>query len=160
MFSVTIVQASTGRFITTLPTENVFELGFSPLGTFIITWQRPSKDPTGEGKKNLKVWRIDPNATSQVQADEDLVGCFVQKSATNWNLQYTRDEAYCARVVTNEVHFHESGHLSRVWNKIRVEGVTDFALSPGQEHAIAIFSSERKVRGIFYASDSPRILIE
>ena len=75
-----------------------------------------------------------------------MVGHFVQKSATNWNLQYTRDERFCARMVSNEVQFFESGNLSKVWNKLRVEGVTDFALSPGRDHAIAIFASERKVR--------------
>ncbi|KKY25058.1 putative eukaryotic translation initiation factor subunit [Phaeomoniella chlamydospora] len=56
--TVNIIDASVGHIVTTLPTENVYELGFSPKGTFIITWQRPSKDEnTGEAVKNLKVWR-------------------------------------------------------------------------------------------------------
>jgi len=78
-------------------------------------------------------------------AEKQVVGRFVQKSQTGWNLQYTYDEAYCARVVTNEVQFYESGELSKVWNKLRAEGVADFAISPGSNRAIAVFIPERKV---------------
>ncbi|KAL1851928.1 hypothetical protein Plec18170_006231 [Paecilomyces lecythidis] len=139
---VTIVDPSVGHVITTLPAENVYELGFSPLGTYAITWQRPSKDENGDAVKNLKVWRV---IEGSPESDEHaIVGRFVQKSQTGWNLQYTADEKYCARVVTNEVQFYQSNDLSNVWNKLRVEGVVDFALSPGKSHSIAVFVPERK----------------
>ena len=132
--------------ITTLPAENVYELGFSPRGTFIITWQRPLKDDNGDAIKNLKVWKIVEEGAADVGEDEhNMVGRFVQKSQTGWNLQYTFDEQYCARVVTNEVQFYESGDLGTVWDKLRVEGVSDFAISPGSNYSIAVFVPERKV---------------
>lgn len=130
--------------MTILPTNNVFELGFSPLGTYIITWQRPSKDEsTGDAVKNLKVWRVIEDATD---TGKEQIGQFVQKSQTGWNLQYTFDERFCARVVTNQVQIYESHDLTQVWNQLRVEGVTDFAVSPGENHSIAVFVPERKVR--------------
>lgn len=147
--SVTIVDPSDGHVITTLPAENVFELGFSPLGTYVITWQRPSKDENGDAVKNLKVWRVEGSAQGGAGEGGDessIVGRFVQKSQTGWNLQYTSDERFCARAVTNEVQFFKSDDLSTVWNKLRVEGVSDFALSPGKTHSIAVFVPERKVR--------------
>lgn len=136
---VTIVDASVGYTVSTILADNVFELGFSPLGTYVITWQRPTKDANGDATKNLKVWRA-------VEAGDEhsVVGQFVQKSQTGWNLQYTPDEKLCARVVTNEVQFYQSDNLSSVWNKLRVEGVADFALSPGQTQSIAVFIPERK----------------
>ena len=141
-----VVDASVGHVITTLPAENVYELGFSPRGTFIITWQRPGKDGNGDAIKNLKVWRVVGEGPPDTRPDEpDVVGQFVQKSQTGWNLQYTSDEHYCARVVTNEVQFYEGGDLGTVWNKLRVEGVTDFAISPSENHSIAVFVPERKV---------------
>lgn len=73
-----------------------------------------------------------------------MVGQFVQRSQTGWNLQYTSDERYCARVVTNEVQFYESGDLRTVWNKLCLEGVTDFAISPGSVNSVAVFVPERK----------------
>jgi translation initiation factor 2A len=140
---VSVVDASLGHVITTLPTPNVFELGFSPLGTYIITWQRYTKDEEGNAVKNLKVWRT----TSEEGDDQThpLVGEYVQKNQTGWNLQYTSDEKFCARTVTNEVQFYQSHDLRTVWNKLRVEGVTDFAVSPGKNHSVAVFVPERKV---------------
>ncbi|KAL4953346.1 eukaryotic translation initiation factor eIF2A-domain-containing protein [Aspergillus filifer] len=136
---VTIIDPSVGHVVSTIPAENVFELGFSPLGTYLITWQRPSKDANGDAVKNLKVWQV-------VETEGDrVVGQYVQKSQTGWNIQYTADEKLCARVVTNEVQFYESGNLGRVWNKLCVEGVADFALSPGlQNQSVAVFIPERK----------------
>ena len=91
--------------------------------------------------RNLKVWRV-----AKGDGDEHtVVGSYVQKSQTGWNLQYTPDERLCARAVTNEVQFYQSENLSTVWNKLRVEGVADFALSPGKNQSIAVFIPERKV---------------
>lgn len=140
---MSIIDASVGHVINTLPAENVYELGFSPLGSFVITWQRPSKDEAGDAVKNLTVWRVCSNET--VINEKTVVGKFVQKSQTGWNLQYTFDERFCARVVTNEVQIYECEDLTKVWNKLRVEGVTDFAVSPGENHSIAVFIPERKV---------------
>lgn len=137
-----MIDATSAALVTTLPAENTFELGFSPLGTYIITWQRPSKDETtGDAVKNLKVWRVAEDTTEN---GKETIGRFVQKSQTGWNLQYTFDEKFCARVVTNEVQFYESHDLTKVWNKLRVEGVNDFAVSPGENHSIAVFSPEKK----------------
>lgn len=147
--SVTIVDASVGQTITTLNATNVYELGFSPLGTYIITWQRPSKDDNGDAVKNLKVWRIIEGQHTDGEDEHVVVGRFVQKSQTGWNLQYTHDEKYCARVVTNEVQLYESAELGKVWDKIRVEGVIDFAVSPAETHSIAVFVPERKVRSAY-----------
>jgi translation initiation factor 2A len=132
--------------VLTLPAENVFELGFSPLGTYVITWQRTSKDEAGDAVKNLKVWRVVEDNPISEATEKETVGKFVQKSQTGWNLQYTFDERFCARVVTNEIQFYESHDLTKVWNKLRVEGVTEFAVSPGANHSIAVFVPERKVR--------------
>lgn len=138
---VTVVDASTGHVVTTLPTDNVYELGFSPAGTYIITWQRPTKDENGDATKNLKVWRTIDEAA---EGERQVVGKFVQKAQTGWNLQYTHDEQYCARSVTNEVQFYKSDDLGTVWNKLRVEGVADFALSPSDNASVAVFIPERK----------------
>ena len=143
--SVVIINPDNGNTVSTLPAENVFEVGFSPLGTYVITWQRPSKDEAGDAVKNLKVWRVIEEQASMDPSQREPIGKFVQKSQTGWNLQYTFDERFCGRVVTNEVQIYESHNLAQVWNKLRVEGVTDFAVSPGENHSIAVFVPERKV---------------
>ncbi|KAM5442426.1 hypothetical protein MferCBS31731_002304 [Microsporum ferrugineum] len=145
---VTVIDPSVGHTVAQIPAENVYEIDFSPLGTYVITWQRPSKDANGDAVRNLKVWKVverAPEANDDDTPDQHTpIGSFVQKSQTGWNLQYAADEQYCARVVTNEVQFYESGNLAAVWKKLRVEGVSDFALSPGKGHAVATFIPERK----------------
>ncbi|KAI5790628.1 eukaryotic translation initiation factor eIF2A-domain-containing protein [Peziza echinospora] len=132
---VKVVLAETGEIETTLPAAGVHEIGFSPRGSYIITWERPSKQEDGNASKNLKVWKTET---------AEPVTAFVQKSQVGWNLQYTYDEKYCARAVTNTIQFFEPENMSTVWNHLRVEGVTEFALSPGKNYSIAVFIAERK----------------
>ncbi|KAF3763775.1 translation initiation factor eIF-2A [Cryphonectria parasitica EP155] len=140
---VSVIDATTGNVVTSLPgLALVNELGFSPLGTFLTTLERPSKDEAGDATKNLKIWRIIedlPEGTAKAP-----LGQFVQKSQNEWNLQYTADEQFCARLVTNEVQFYQSHDLKTVWNKLRVEGVSGFALAAGSSHNVAVFVPERK----------------
>lgn len=68
----------------------------------------------------------------------------MQKSQTGWNLQYTHDEKYCARAVSNVIQFYELPKMDTVWGHLRVEGVSDFALSPGKNYSVAAFVPERK----------------
>ncbi|KAF4470838.1 eukaryotic translation initiation factor 2a [Fusarium albosuccineum] len=141
--AVNVVDAGTGQQVLSLPILNVYELGFSPRGTFVITFERPGKDENGDATKNLKVWRVVEDGVAA--ADKEPLGRFVQKQQGSWNLQYTADEKYCARLVTNEVQFYESHDLVKVWNRLRVEGAANYALAPGsQNHAVAVFVPERK----------------
>ncbi|GAO19590.1 uncharacterized protein UV8b_01412 [Ustilaginoidea virens] len=141
--AVTVIDAFGGNVVLVLPLLNVYELGFSPQGTFVITWERPGKEEGGDATKNLKIWRTVEEGVAG--GDKQPIGRFVQKQQGSWNLQYTADEKYCARLVTNEVQFYESHDLVTVWNKLRVEGAANFALAPGsQNHAVAVFVPERK----------------
>jgi translation initiation factor 2A len=140
---VVVVDASVGHVLTSLILANVFDLAFSPRGNFLSTWERPAKDENGDATKNFKIWRTVEDLADD--AEKQPLGKFVQKSMSGWNLQYTADEKYCARMVTNEVQFYNSDDLSTVWNKLRAEGVTDFAISPGLAQNVAVFVPERKV---------------
>ncbi|KAH8668849.1 eukaryotic translation initiation factor eIF2A-domain-containing protein [Xylariales sp. PMI_506] len=139
---VTVVDASVGHVLTSVPVVNVFEVAFSPRGSFFSTWERPAKDEAGDATKNLKIYRTIEDVPEGTE--KQPIGRFVQKSQTGWNLQYTSDEKFCARSVTNEVQFYNSDDLTTVWNKLRVEGVADFALAHGKNHNVAVFIPERK----------------
>ncbi|KAJ8607239.1 hypothetical protein MRB53_040425 [Persea americana] len=110
--------------------------GFSPNGTYIVTWERFMKLDSGEGSKNLRVW--------QVETGKETCA-FTQKTQTGWNLQYTTDETLCARSVTNEVQFFDPANMSAgTVHRLRVEGVAQFAISPGKNQAVAVFIPEKK----------------
>ncbi|CCG80719.1 Eukaryotic translation initiation factor 2A [Taphrina deformans PYCC 5710] len=134
--SVEIIETKTGSHLQSLPVTNCLEIGFSPEGTYIVTWERFVKLESGEGSKNLRVWTV---------AGGEETCAFTQKSQSGWNLQYTSDEALCARVVTNEIQFFDPADMSGgTVHKLRMEGVVDFALSPGKNRAVAVFVPERK----------------
>ncbi|CAK7197806.1 hypothetical protein SEUCBS139899_000455 [Sporothrix eucalyptigena] len=137
--TVAVCDAAVGHVLSTLQLPNVLELSFSPSGTYLSTWERPGKDENGDATKNLKIWLVLDEA-----AERQPLGRFVQKSQTGWNLQYTADEQFCARLVTNEVHFYKSNDLANVHDKLRVEGVAAFSLSPGKTNSVAVFVPERK----------------
>lgn len=133
--SVEIIETKTGTHLQSLPVTNCLEIGFSPNGTYIVTWERFVKLENGEGSKNLRVWTVSGEETC----------AFTQKSQTGWNLQYTNDEALCARVVTNEVQFFDPSNMSGgTVHRLRMEGVAEFALSPGKNRAVAVFVPEKR----------------
>ncbi|KAK4157683.1 eukaryotic translation initiation factor eIF2A-domain-containing protein [Chaetomidium leptoderma] len=139
---VVVTDASVGHVLTSLTIPAVYELAFSPRGNFLSTWERPAKDENGDATKNFKIWHTVEDIAEG--AEKQPLGKFVQKSLSGWNLQYTADEKYCARMVTNEVQFYNSDDFSTVWNKLRVEGVTDFAIAPGLNQSVAVFIPEHK----------------
>ncbi|RUP52207.1 hypothetical protein BC936DRAFT_137743 [Jimgerdemannia flammicorona] len=102
--SVKIFDASTNELVSEILRPNAIEIGFSPKGTYISTWERPSKLEDGSGSKNLTVW--------DARTGNELAS-FFQKGQSNWNLQWTDGEEYCARMVTGVVHFWESRNVGK-----------------------------------------------
>ncbi|KAF9354242.1 hypothetical protein BGX34_011130 [Mortierella sp. NVP85] len=133
--SVKVIDAKSLETVQELMIKDVIEIDFSPKGTFLSTWQRQMKTEDGS-HKNMGIY--------EVQTGE-LLTSFSQKSQNNWNVQWTDDEAYCARMVSNEVHFWEPKNLTKTpFTKLRQEGMSQFSLSPGKSGTVAVFFGERK----------------
>lgn len=123
-----------------LEVPDAIEVGFSPGGTFTLTWQRPKKDEaSGNFGPNLKIWET---------ATGKHIESFLQKQQGEWSLQYSFDEKYCARLVTNKlIQFYESRNLHTPWTKLEVDaGIGQFSLSPGQNYSVAVFVPEKSGR--------------
>jgi translation initiation factor 2A len=135
--TVTVIDTVSAATVMTLDLFNVFELEFSPRGSYLSTLERQSKDEAGDASKNLKVWKVQATL-DQAAGPPEPVGQFVQKQNEGWNLDYTADEKYCARMVTNEVQFYQSADLKTVWNKLHIDGVRGFALGR-QNQVVAVY---------------------
>ncbi|KAG9124395.1 hypothetical protein FRC07_011779 [Ceratobasidium sp. 392] len=134
--SVRIVDASTFQVVQALDITHVIELSFSPLATYLSTWERPQKLEEGAQHKNLRVWRV---------ADGTEVTSFSQKSQEGWALQFTANEAQALRVVGPEVQVYTPADWEKgVVDKLRVDGVTSVSVSPGANAAVAVFIGEKK----------------
>ncbi|XP_015455664.1 eukaryotic translation initiation factor 2A isoform X3 [Pteropus alecto] len=65
---------------------------------------------------------------------------FIQKKMQNWCPSWSEDETVCARNVNNEVHFFENNNLNTIANKLHLQKINDFMLSPGpQPYKVAVY---------------------
>lgn len=81
----------------------------------------------------------------------DNVLSFTQKNVADWyfrnipsncsrNIEWTEDESYCAKQVSNEVQFFETSNFAKgVHSRIKTEGIQSYSLSPGKRPIVAIF---------------------
>jgi len=106
--------------------EGIRASSFSPLGGYILTFQRPMKTEEGHFQPNLKLWGVQDGEClielNQKELDRD-----------HWpNIQFTRDEKHCVHRVTNTLHVYDlSANLgSAPCLKFPVKGVSKFSLSP------------------------------
>ena len=86
------------------------------------------------------------------------VHALTHKNQDTWDIQWTDDEAFCARLVQNEVQFHSSADFGKraslnflypskfcaAFSRLILEGVKDFSLSPGKNPSVAVFVPEKK----------------
>ncbi|KAF9428101.1 hypothetical protein BGZ94_003370 [Podila epigama] len=133
--SVKVMDAQSLQMVQEFAIKDVIEIDFSPKGTYLSTWQRQIKTEDGS-HKNMSIF--------EVKTGQELTS-FSQKNQNNWNVQWTDDESYCARMVSNEVHFWEPKNLPKApFTKLRQEGMSQFSLSPGKSTSVAVFFGERK----------------
>ncbi|KAF8638909.1 hypothetical protein AX17_001960 [Amanita inopinata Kibby_2008] len=133
---VRIFQAEGAQLLQELPISNVIDLHFSPRGTYLATWERPIKLEDGLQHKNLRVFSASTGA--------ELIA-FTQKSLEGWNLQFTISESHAIRLVGSEIQIYRPAEWSQgIVDKLKVEGATSVALSPGLNPSIAVFIAEKK----------------
>ncbi|PFX18547.1 Eukaryotic translation initiation factor 2A [Stylophora pistillata] len=121
--SVRVVDTSKFSLVCRIPKEKTQCLDFSPKSTHISTWEQytASKDQSA-GVNNLEIWNL--------QAGR-LVAGFSQKKKDTWQPKWSEDESVCARSVTNEVHCFHNTDFTSIATKLRLQGISDFELSPG-----------------------------
>ncbi|PIA12896.1 translation initiation factor eIF-2A [Coemansia reversa NRRL 1564] len=134
---VHIVDAHTLRSVVTIDRPGVVDVRFSPKGTYLVTWERYTKQDDPEAAQNLRVW---DTATGVFQ------GGFVRKSFSAQALQWTEDEKHCAMLYAGEVRFYVPTALDRAAHVLKVDGISSFSVSPGLAPAVAVFVPERGSR--------------
>ncbi|KAI0344965.1 translation initiation factor eIF-2A [Trametopsis cervina] len=133
---VRIFQAESAQLLQELLVPGVVEFKFSPRGTYLSTWERPTKLEDGAQHKNLRVF--------SVSTGEELIA-FTQKSLEGWDLQYTISESHAVRLVSQEIQVFRPAEWSKgIVDKLKVEGATNITLSPGLNPSVAVFVAEKK----------------
>ena len=115
---------------------------WSPKGSFLLSWARPTGDFKGE---NLIVWN--PKTGEQIAS-------WHQKTfhIDYWpTIQWSDDEKLAARMVKNNIHFYDGLRIESKGvplSKLRIEDVGKFTLSKGKSpYKIAAFIPGKKGGG-------------
>eukprot|EP00566_Odontella_aurita_P009570 CAMPEP_0113583422 /NCGR_PEP_ID=MMETSP0015_2-20120614/32505_1 /TAXON_ID=2838 /ORGANISM="Odontella" /LENGTH=520 /DNA_ID=CAMNT_0000488291 /DNA_START=123 /DNA_END=1681 /DNA_ORIENTATION=+ /assembly_acc=CAM_ASM_000160 len=101
----------------------------SPLGNYLVTWERPAKVDAGEEPPpNLKVWSASTGRYLHGYKQKGI------KRDTFPLLRWSHDEKYAFWMATNEIHvypgscFDDGGDNVRYEGKVRCPGVTSFSV--------------------------------
>ncbi|KAJ3017445.1 hypothetical protein HKX48_003547 [Thoreauomyces humboldtii] len=135
---VKVYDASTQQLVQEIVKKGVIEIAFSPKGNFLSTWERLVKKEDSETNphKNLIIW--------DVVSGEQLTS-FTQKNQNGWNVDWADEELFFARLVTNEVQFYNSKEIGKgVYTRLKLDGVSQFSLSPGKQSTVVAFVPEKK----------------
>ncbi|XP_018421385.1 PREDICTED: eukaryotic translation initiation factor 2A [Nanorana parkeri] len=121
--AINIVNSADSTLLHTFDLPKVISLEFSPKNTILATWQAytTGKDGTA-GVPNLQLYDL---------KNGKCIKSFIQKKMQNWSPCWSEDEKICARNVSNEVHFFEDNNFDTIANKLHLQKVSDFELSPG-----------------------------
>ncbi|TNN01377.1 hypothetical protein fugu_010759 [Takifugu bimaculatus] len=122
---VAVVKCSDGSVVSRFDLPKTSLLDFSPRGTILVTWQVYSKTPSSpQGEANLQLW--------DVQSGQ-LIKALFQKKMEAWCPSWSDGEQLCVRSVNNELHFYENNDFNTIANKLHMQKVSDFKLSPGDQ---------------------------
>eukprot|EP00163_Fabomonas_tropica_P002032 TRINITY_DN1151_c0_g1_i2.p1 TRINITY_DN1151_c0_g1~~TRINITY_DN1151_c0_g1_i2.p1 ORF type:complete len:609 (+),score=190.58 TRINITY_DN1151_c0_g1_i2:84-1910(+) len=133
---VTVYSSESGKKISFIMCKAV-ELAFSPLNTYLMTWNRPAKN----GPPNLRIW------TLPVGGEPEAVFEAHQRSVQdNWPcLHFSDDEKLMGYVTTNTVTFYDGKNLPTVTTRFNIPNVASFKLAPGPApYKFSVFVPENK----------------
>ncbi|GMH98038.1 hypothetical protein TrVE_jg4628 [Triparma verrucosa] len=145
--NIVIYDVSEGGFdmetgVTLEGTSTVQVVDFSPKSTFLTTWSRPVKDGPG----NLKIF--------ETSSGKNIANFHMKNPAVkgvSWPaVEWTSDEKLALRISANSVFIHrgDSGweDSSNLLERVSVEGVKQFSVSPGSVYRFTTFTPETKGR--------------
>lgn len=121
---MSIHNTATGSQLYTLPIGDAEYVEFSPKGTFLVTWSRPTKGsataPASGDSGNFRVWNADTGS---------LVTAYSLKVYKAQSIQWTANEEYCFRLVTNEIQIFTGNSLTVPIDKVYHKGLTQFQVT-------------------------------
>lgn len=97
--SIHIIQLSNSESTPrTIEVPSVIDIAFSPLGSYLFTWERLVKVEDGQPQhRNLKVWWLGKEDQTSLEAVKEVAG-FSQKSYDGWAPLVTDEESHLIRL--------------------------------------------------------------
>uniref|UniRef100_A0A7I4FRM4 Eukaryotic translation initiation factor 2A n=1 Tax=Physcomitrium patens TaxID=3218 RepID=A0A7I4FRM4_PHYPA len=132
--ALVIYDTDSGKELIQIPAAGVASAVFSPLGTYLQTFQKPQGQ-----QKNLVLWDSKTGSIVLQQFQKAI-------SKTSWPvIQFSDDESVACRLVTNEVHIFDGHDFSKgIIDRLRLPGIDGVQLAHSPASHIAAYVPEIK----------------
>lgn len=143
---VVIFNTETSKLLLKIELPDVFDIEFSPKGTYLCLWCKPVllDKESGVWNKNVKIFNI---------ANTKIIMEWSNKHQSGWKPQFTADEKFFAKGTFNnkEIDFFDISnanvleHVNQPSFKYKTADIPyqSFKISPGLNPSIAVFLPEK-----------------
>lgn len=133
-----------------LPLTNVYDLSFSPSGSYLSTWERPSAQD--ESHQNCKVWYLNQELDSQ---NLEPIYQYRAKTQNSWSLQFSKLDNYAIKQFGKELRVVKLAQTNPVFDfehpfatlshkqESESQVFSTFLISPAEHPTICTFTPEK-----------------
>jgi uncharacterized protein with WD repeat len=115
---IILKRTDSGEIYREIPCTDAHSVDFSPLGSYLVTWSPRSSLRSESETPNLKIWNT--------ETGEAICG-YVQKKNRKDTIQWTDDEGYFFKLVTNEVQIFSGSAINEgIKGRIQCKSVSQF----------------------------------
>jgi len=117
-----------------IPEAGVTHAYFSPLGSYLVTWQRPTKELS---ENNMKLWSVEQGI---------LIAGWKLRHQLSWpTIQWSADELVTGALLQiGKVSFYAGANFSVPVQSITSPGLAMFSIAPGKSpYKVAVFIPEK-----------------
>lgn len=118
--------------------QKTVEMVISPKNRYLATWEIFHTTPGNtQGNNNFEI--VDMKTKTVVKS-------MILKKQSGWAPIWTKDEKVCGRCVSNEIQFYSGDDFHTAANKLYLQGVSGFSISPtlSPPYMVAAFVNGKK----------------
>ncbi|CAH0557666.1 unnamed protein product [Brassicogethes aeneus] len=119
---INIMNTDNWKTIATIENTKAYDLAFSPLGTFLMSWEPFTvSNANPQGSPNLHIYKT---------ATGELIKSFTHKKQTNWKPQWSSDEELFSKMQNTDIVFYENLNFDKIVARVNCHKVLSYGLSP------------------------------
>lgn len=134
-----IIDTVSRQEIRSLDLKRTFAMSFSPENDMLITWENYGQTKEcPEGKDNLEIFNL---------SDGELIHHIIHRKMHGWKPQWFSGKDISAKLVGSNVHFFKGKDFQSVINRLHIDKLADFRLSPNSTGPLRIACFAKGAKG-------------
>ncbi|EIM22657.1 translation initiation factor eIF-2A [Wallemia mellicola] len=130
-----VIANSDGSQLAQLDVKQCQDLEFSRKSTYLQTWTRPVRLENNDYSENVEIFTLDGTKVFSTTV----------KQLESWTINFASDDKWAVKQQSNELLVYDTQNWSKGFtNKLKLEGLVTYTLSPGRNPHLATFIAEKK----------------